>query len=141
LGRLDALSSRLAEALGEAGTDTAAGEVGVQRAFVERMEDDLDTPGATAVLFDAIRQANVAFDARETGRATELARAVIECFGAVGLQARQAGEIPDSVLELGRRRDQARLGRDFATADSLRAEILALGYLIEDTAAGTRIRR
>ena len=63
-------------------------------AFVERMQDDLDTPGATAVLFDAIRRANVAFDAREAARAAELTRAVLECFGAVGLEAKAVGRDP-----------------------------------------------
>jgi cysteinyl-tRNA synthetase len=66
---------------------------------------------------------------------------VLECFAAVGLEAKDAAEIPDSVLELGRRRDLARSERDFAAADALRAEIVALGYVVEDTAGGTRIRR
>jgi cysteinyl-tRNA synthetase len=138
LGRLDALSGRLAEA---GGVDGERIDPEVRDAFVERMQDDLDTPGATAVLFDAIRRANVAFDAREAPRAAELTRAVLECFGAVGLEAKGAVEIPEAVLELGHRRDQARAERDFATADVLRAEIVALGYAVEDTAWGTRIRR
>jgi len=140
LGRLDALSGRLAEAVSTGSVEAGAADPEVRRAFVERMEDDLDTPGATAVLFDAIRQANVVFDSREPARAAALARAVMECFGAVGLEAKGVEEVPDSVLELGRRREQARDERDFASADKLRAEIEALGYLTEDTAGGTRIR-
>ncbi len=72
LDRLDMLSGRLAEATAAAelsGEASAAGTgpgAEVRRAFVERMQDDLDTPGATAGLFDAIRKANVAFDARES---------------------------------------------------------------------------
>jgi cysteinyl-tRNA synthetase len=138
LERLDALSGRLAEA---GVLDSEAVDSEVRNAFVERMQDDLDTPRATAVLFDAIRRANVAFDAREASRGAELTRAVLECFGAVGLQAKGVAEIPESVLELGRRRDQARAGRDFAAADRLRTEIVALGYVVEDTPGGTRIRR
>jgi cysteinyl-tRNA synthetase len=138
LGRLDALSDRLDEAVGGEG-ERADPEV--RDAFVERMQDDLDTPGATAVLFDAIRRANVAFDSREAARATELTRSVLECFGAVGLEAKGATEIPEAVLELGRRRDRARADRDFASADVLRSEIVALGYIVEDTSSGTRIRR
>jgi len=159
LGRLDSLSGRLAEAGAIGGRQGAIGgrqgevggrqgEVGgaeadaeVRSAFVERMQDDLDTPGATAVLFDAIRRANVAFDSRETPRGAALARAVLGCFEAVGLEAKGVVEIPPEVLELGRRRDEARGERDFATADVLRAEIVALGYTVEDTPAGTRIRR
>jgi cysteinyl-tRNA synthetase len=138
LGRLDALSDRLDETGGGEGERT---DPGVRDAFVERMQDDLDTPGATAVLFDAIRRANVAFDSREAARATQLTRSVLECFGAVGLEAKGATEIPEAVLELGRRRDRARADRDFASADVLRSEIVALGYIIEDTSSGTRIRR
>jgi cysteinyl-tRNA synthetase len=139
LGRLDALSDRLDEAGGGGG----GGQVdpGVRDAFVERMQDDLDTPGATAVLFDAIRRANVAFDSREAPRAAQLTRSVLECFGAVGLDAKGATEIPEAVLELGRRRDRARADRDFASADALRTEIVALGYIVEDTSSRTRIRR
>jgi cysteinyl-tRNA synthetase len=138
LDRLDALSGRLAEA---GIPDTESTDSEVRDAFVERMQDDLDTPRATAVLFDAIRRANVAFDARDGSRGTELTRAVLECFGAVGLKAKEVAEIPDTVLELGRRRDQARAGRDFAAGDALRAQIVALGYVVEDTPGGTRIRR
>jgi cysteinyl-tRNA synthetase len=137
LGRLDALSERLDEAGGTGNTS----DTEVRDAFVEKMQDDLDTPGATAVLFDAIRRANVAFDSREASRAAELTRSVLECFGAVGLQAKGATEVPETVLELGRRRDRARTDRDFATADALRSEIVALGYIVEDTSSGTRIRR
>jgi len=137
LGRLDALSERLDEAGGTGNTS----DTELRDAFVEKMQDDLDTPGATAVLFDAIRRANVAFDSREASRAAELTRSVLECFGAVGLQAKGATEVPETVLELGRRRDRARTDRDFATADALRSEIVALGYIVEDTSSGTRIRR
>jgi cysteinyl-tRNA synthetase len=137
LSRLDALSGRLAEAAPvEGGSDPQ-----VRDAFVERMEDDLDTPRATAALFEAIRRANLAFDAQETRRGAELTRAVLECFAAVGLEAKGVAEIPESVLELGRRRDRARTDRDFAAADALRSQIVALGYVVEDTPAGTRIRR
>jgi cysteinyl-tRNA synthetase len=138
LSRLDALGGRLAET---GALESGQADARVKSAFVERMQDDLDTPRATAVLFDAIRQANLAFDARDGSRGAELTRSVLECFGAVGLQAKGATEIPDSVLELGRRRDEARAARDFAAADGLRAEIAALGYVVEDTAGGTRIRR
>ena len=138
LSRLDALSGRLIDA---AALDTRESDPEVRDAFAQRMHDDLDTPGATAVLFDAIRRANVAFDAREASRACELSRAVLACFGAVGLEAKSVDEIPESVVELGRLRDKARDARDFASADALRDKISTLGFVIEDTPGGTRIRR
>ncbi len=39
------------------------------------------------------------------------------------------------------RRDQARAGRDWAAADVLRTELEAKGWVVEDGAAGTRVRR
>jgi cysteinyl-tRNA synthetase len=135
---LDGLSVRFAEA---GSTNSELTDSQVRNAFVEWMEDDLDTPRATAVLFDAIRRANLAFDSGEASRGAELTRAVLECFAAVGLEAKGAAVIPEVVLELGRRRDLARAARDFASGDALRAQIVALGYVVEDTAGGTRIRR
>jgi cysteinyl-tRNA synthetase len=42
---------------------------------------------------------------------------------------------------LARRRDEARAARDFALADALRDQIQAQGWVVEDTATGTAIRR
>ncbi len=41
--------------------------------------------------------------------------------------------VPDSVKELAEKRWQAKLARDWAAADKLRAEIDALGYTVKDT--------
>jgi len=122
------------------GVDSERGDPEVRDAFVERMQDDLDTPGATAILFDAIRRANVAFDAREAPRAAELTRGVLECFGPSGSSERRC-RIPrpcssSATAETGHVRSVTS-----ATADALRAEIVALGYAVEDTSSGTRIRR
>jgi cysteinyl-tRNA synthetase len=38
-------------------------------------------------------------------------------------------------------RDSARLRRDFAAADKIRAELLTAGVILEDTKAGTRWKR
>ena len=43
--------------------------------------------------------------------------------------------------DLVRRRDEARAARDWTSADALRAELEGAGWLVEDGAEGTRIRR
>ena len=45
------------------------------------------------------------------------------------------------MAELVRRRDEARASRDFAAADALRDELVALGWVVEDTPGGTKIHR
>jgi cysteinyl-tRNA synthetase len=50
-------------------------------------------------------------------------------------------EVPDDVADAVRRRDEARSGRDYRTADAIRAELEAKGWVVEDTPAGTRVHR
>lgn len=48
--------------------------------------------------------------------------------------------IPGKVMDLVRRREEARQQRDWKVADSLRAEVFRLGYQVDDTPSGPRIR-
>ena len=110
--------------------------------FRERMDDDLDTPGATALLFEAVRRANAALDGGDVLGAAALAAAAREIAGAVGLELRAAtGDVDDATADLVRRRDEARAARDFAAADRIRAELVAMGWVVEDTPGGTQVRR
>lgn len=106
--------------------------------FKWRMEDDLDTPGALAVVFGAVRDARA-----EPARAPALAAAVRQCCEeALGL-ALHAGPEPldGDVAALVEMRAAARAGRDWAEADRARAKLAALGYAVEDGPQGTTVRR
>ncbi len=139
LRRLDSLARRLAEA----GGVTPAGAVGeaVTESFRTFMDDDLSTPQAVAVLFQAVTAANSAFDAGDAPGGVALGRAALDGFEALGVMTTATTDVPEAVLELARRRDQARATRDFTAADRLRDEIIAMGYRVEDTPAGTRVYR
>ena len=43
------------------------------------------------------------------------------------------------MLQLVKQREDARKSKDFAASDKLRADIGALGFYVEDTAAGSRL--
>jgi cysteinyl-tRNA synthetase len=104
-------------------------------AFVDAMDDDLDTPAAMALLFDLVRQANADDDERAAATAFEIA-------GAVGLVLRTAsGDVGDDAHELARRRDEARAAKDWALADALREQLQQLGYEVSDTPTGTALRK
>ena len=136
---LDALARRLAEAEPQAATAEPSCEVTHDfRAF---MDDDLGSPRAVARLFDAVKQANTALDGRQVKEGVSLGRAALAGFEALGLVATGTVEVSEQAKDLARRRDAARAERDFALADTLRDEIVALGYRVEDTAAGTRVLR
>ncbi len=109
-------------------------------AFCAAMDDDLDTPKATALLFDTVRQANAALDA-DDGRAPALVAAANEIADTFGLQLRAASDVPDDVAERATALDRARSDKDFELADTIRAELQAAGWTVETTKAGTAVRR
>ena len=110
--------------------------------FRERMDDDLDTPGALAAIFDLVSSANSAADAKEEAEAEVLARTGSVLLAALGVSLRdESGEIDEAAAKLVAERDEARGSKDFARADALRDELVALGWTVEDTPSGTAIRR
>ncbi len=135
LAGLDAFAARLAE-LG-----TATADANVLASFANVMDDDLDTPGATALIFDTVRRANAAVDAGDRPLAAALAAAVIEMCAALGLELKVTADVDDSATELARQLDAARAAKDFAAADRIRGELQASGYVVETTKDGTRVRR
>ena len=53
----------------------------------------------------------------------------------------EGGEVDPATAALVLRRDSARARRDWAEADAVRAELESTGWLVEDAAGGTRVRR
>ncbi len=145
LDRLDAFARRAAVSL-----DPAAGRAtGLELepdaeaigGFREAMDDDLDTPRATALVFDLVRRGNGLLDAGDAVAARPLAATVREITGALGLELRtEEAEVPGELLDLARQRDEARAAKDWSAADTLRDQIVAAGYVVEDTPTGTVVR-
>ncbi len=111
-------------------------------AFRAHMDDDLDTPGALATIFDLVTSAHSAADAGDGVEGGSLAHTAAVLLAALGLSLRgDEAEIDDESARLVAERDDARRARDFARADALRDELVARGWTVEDTASGTAIRR
>ena len=60
---------------------------------------------------------------------------------AVGLEIGRSDDVPADVVEQAAALDAARAAKDYATADAIRAELQAAGWIVETTAAGTAVRR
>jgi cysteinyl-tRNA synthetase len=106
------------------------------------LDEDLDTPLAVALLFEALSEANTMADSGNVVEARHLARAVSALFGALGLVLRgSADHVDEASQALVERRDEARNAQNWAEADRLRDELVARGWTVEDSAAGTLIRR
>ena len=130
----------LARAATAAGIDARAALP--DAAYVERfrvaMDEDFNTPGAVAGVFETVRDANRALDAGDDERASALIATVRELTGVLGLTfGNEASDDDAGIDALVRERDEARAARDFARADAVRDELAAQGIKLEDTAGGT----
>jgi cysteinyl-tRNA synthetase len=130
LESLDSFARRTADVTGEA-------DATLLDAFRAFMDDDLNTPRAMALVFSWVKEANKSGD-------VGIVRAVWEACEAVGLTldaGTGAADIDAHALAIASRRDEARKAKDWAAADAARDELVALGYVVEDTPDGTSIRR
>ncbi|HEX7119005.1 MAG TPA: cysteine--tRNA ligase [Longimicrobiales bacterium] len=117
------------------------------RGFEDALDDDLDTPGALATLFNFIRESNAALDRSAAVQPAELQAArhaiarIDDVLGVLPL-ARAASRVDQELADWVERklaeRQAARAKRDFATADRIRDELARAGITIEDTPHGPR---
>ena len=106
------------------------------------MDDDLDTPGALAASSSWSARRTRAADAGDEAGGQRLAATAALLAAALGLPLRgAAAEVDEQTARLVAERDAARRAKDFARADALRDQLVALGWTVEDTADGTAIRR
>ena len=134
LAGLDAFEARAA------GVTAAEPDAGVLMQFRSAMDDDLDTPKATALLFDTVRRANTALDdgADDAPALVAAAREIADTFG---LELGVSGDVPADVLARAAEVDSARAAKDYVAADALRAALQADGWTVETTKDGTTVRR
>jgi cysteinyl-tRNA synthetase len=138
LAGLDAFARRVAAEI----TGWHAADHETIERFSAAMDDDLDTPAAMALLFDSVRKVNAALDSGDVTTAAPLAGAVEAMCEAVGLELRsETAAVPAEVAALAVERDAARAAKDFARADAIRGELQADGWIVEDSANGTLVRR
>lgn len=109
--------------------------------FKSALDDDINTSNAITVLYDVLKA--------DTNNETKLA--LIEDFDKVlslglieaakKLSADGEEDIPEEVKVLVEERKAARKAKDFAKADELRDKIGELGYIVEETRQGTKIKK
>ena len=106
------------------------------------MDDDLNTADAIGVLFDLARMSNIFVTEPRSGAAIDAGKALFDRLtGVLGLlQHKKAEEFPEEALSLLEERQAARRAKDYKTADALRDRLRDMGYAIEDTAQGPKLR-
>jgi cysteinyl-tRNA synthetase len=106
------------------------------------MNDDLNTPAAVGELFEALSAANALADDSLAVPARRLAQSINILFGAMGLALLAGSQvIDDESGRLAEERDLARAAKNWSEADRLRQALTERGWIVEDGASGTVIRR
>ena len=132
--------------------------------FVAAMDDDFNTAGGLAAIFGLVTAANTylaeAGDDVATSPALRAADMLEELANVLGVTlGSDAEELPAELVALAREqagyegvsaeeaadalllaRQEARAAKNWALADAIRDGITALGLVVEDTAAGARLR-
>jgi len=116
------------------------------QAFINSMDDDLNTAEALAAAFEYARDANSAMDAGQFGAGNRAAALqFFDRFDAVFDVLKPSGAgtgVSDTAVEaLIAERDAAKKARDFKRADQIRDRLLAQGIILEDTKSGVRWKR
>jgi len=137
LQRLDEWTARLRET---AGPETSASPIEGLDAFGEALDDDLNISAALAAVFETLRLTNRRMD--EGAISPTEARTLLNWLDGVNSVLAldpEAEKIPEVVEDLLVRRAEARASKDWKLSDTLRDEILAIGWMVKDTKDGQKL--
>ncbi len=111
------------------------GCAGFEKDFMEQVSNDLNIPQAVAILWEMVKS-----DYPSSAKVKTL----LEMDKILGLKLDEFSgkppEIPEEVIKLVNQREQVRKSGDFKQSDKLRSDIRKMGYEVEDTQNGPRIR-
>lgn len=115
--------------------------------FRLKLNDDLDTPGALASVWEALNAGTYS-----DGQLFAFLNTIDEVLG-LGLSTQDEmlknmsakkesvtiGDLPQEIKALYEKRIEARTSKDWKLSDELREEMLRAGYVVKDTGAGSEI--
>jgi len=130
-----------------------------KKRFFEAIEDDLNTPQALAVIWEMVAAQSVrpcppklgeggSDTLNSTAKAASLTAAkavtLLEFDKILGLRLDEyvgkKVEVPEAVQDLLKQREAARISKEWVESDRLRDEIAKLGFVVEDSANGQKIK-
>ena len=116
-----------------------------ERAFETAMEDDFNTPKAIACVFNLVNRQNSLIDKNELNKADaqdilKFLKKIDRILGFIFWPEPKA-KTPQEILDLAKEREKQRKENSWQKADELRKKITELGWQVEDTKAGPKLKR
>ncbi|NOZ80651.1 MAG: cysteine--tRNA ligase [DPANN group archaeon] len=135
---------RLTELEGDDRTDNVTRLIRqAKEGFESQMDDDLNIGPALSVIFEFIREINKLLDEhglskKDAEEAFSFINSIDQVLGILNFKEER---IPEEVRRLAEEREVARNNKDWKKADELRDTLKGLGYAVDDTDKGSRIKR
>lgn len=113
-----------------------------QARFVAAMDDDLNTADALGAIFELVREVHKLTATDVSRKAVAYGKEkLLGMTDVLGLLMKKEDGLPADVQALVDERAQARKEKNWKRSDELRDQIKAMGYILEDTAAGQKVRK
>ena len=108
-----------------------------EESFVAALDDDLNMPKALAALFEFIKEVNIGQKYGE-----DAYKVILKLDKLMGLNLKEikVKAITEPINKLIKDREKARQAKNWELSDNLRTKIEELGYTIEDTQEGQKIK-
>ena len=117
-----------------------------QTEFEKAIEDDFNTPEALSVIFNLVNQGNSLIDKNKLTLADarnilKFLKKIDKVFNFIFWGKRVAPKILSFIKKMVREREEARQKKNWKLADEIRMKIKKMGYWIEDTKEGPKIKK
>ena len=110
--------------------------------FNEALKDDLDAPKALAVFFNWIRFTNQKIDdSTISSEEAEMGNTFIEYFNSIFSVLDKETTLPSEIQALINAREKCRNNKEWQKSDTIRDELLSMGWKLKDTASGTKVTK
>lgn len=107
--------------------------------FIEVMDDDFNTADGISVMFELVKDINVNVNENSSLDLVEEALNVLmELADIIGILAKEKEMLAEDIEILIEEREDARMIRDFATADRIRDDLREQGIELDDTPQGVK---
>jgi cysteinyl-tRNA synthetase len=144
LERIDEFAERLKFQSSNLKTQSNSKLKKLKGSFESAMADDLNTPLAVSILFELIREGNMLLDKEKLSKddAKEILiflKQIDEYFGFI-FWGREKQTVPTEIKKLAEQREQYRKAKNWPKSDELRDQLLARGWIVEDTSSGYKFK-